>query len=308
MKLTGLHILLTYKCVYECDHCFVWGSPRQSGVLTLGQLDIILEQAVRLGTIRELYFEGGETFVYYPVLITAVRRAGRHFKTAVVTNGYWATSIADANNWLKRLADVGLRRIEFSLDEFHDAGGASELHPGVVAARELGLETRVLRVSMPKRGREACDGDSASNNTVMFRGRAAANLTEGLPRKPWKSFTTCPFEDLSNPTRVHVDPFGYVHLCQGLVIGNLFQASLTALAERYVPEAHPIVGPLIAGGPAQLVRHYRLQPESGYVDACHLCYAAREQLRSEFPSQLGPNQMYGVKPAPSSGEVIVVPD
>ena len=27
MKLSGLHFLLTYRCVYECDHCFVWGSP-----------------------------------------------------------------------------------------------------------------------------------------------------------------------------------------------------------------------------------------------------------------------------------------
>ncbi len=34
MKLTGLHLLLTYKCIYECDHCFVWGSPRQTHSLT----------------------------------------------------------------------------------------------------------------------------------------------------------------------------------------------------------------------------------------------------------------------------------
>ena len=31
MKLTGLHLLLTYQCVLECDHCFVWGSPWQKG-------------------------------------------------------------------------------------------------------------------------------------------------------------------------------------------------------------------------------------------------------------------------------------
>ena len=39
MKLEGLHILLTYQCTYECDHCFVWGSPWQTGTLTFEQIE-----------------------------------------------------------------------------------------------------------------------------------------------------------------------------------------------------------------------------------------------------------------------------
>ncbi len=42
MKLEGLHILLTYQCTYECDHCFVWGSPWQTGTLTFEQIEKIL--------------------------------------------------------------------------------------------------------------------------------------------------------------------------------------------------------------------------------------------------------------------------
>ena len=38
MKLSGLHLLLTYQCTFECDHCFVWGSPWQTGTLTLEQI------------------------------------------------------------------------------------------------------------------------------------------------------------------------------------------------------------------------------------------------------------------------------
>ncbi len=64
MNLTGLHILLTYQCNYECDHCFVWGSPAQTGVFTLAQLEDVFQQALDLGTIREFYFEGGEAFLY----------------------------------------------------------------------------------------------------------------------------------------------------------------------------------------------------------------------------------------------------
>ena len=59
MKLSGLHILLTYQCTFECDHCFVWGSPRQHGVLTLEQVDEILDQAKEAG-VESIYFEGDE--------------------------------------------------------------------------------------------------------------------------------------------------------------------------------------------------------------------------------------------------------
>ena len=44
MELTGLHLLLTYRCTYECDHCFAWGSPRQEGTMTLGIVRNILQQ------------------------------------------------------------------------------------------------------------------------------------------------------------------------------------------------------------------------------------------------------------------------
>lgn len=301
MKLTSLHVLLTYKCVYECDHCFVWGSLQQSGVFTLDRLDVVLEQAVRLGTVREIAFEGGETLVYYPTLITAVRRAARQFNTAIVTNGYWATTVGDATNWLKRLVDAGLRRIQFFLDERQAAG---ELHPGVIAARELGLETRVLRRATSRLGREACSGNT--DEDVHFRSSDATRPPSDIRLRPWDSFTTCPYENLSHPSRVHVDPFGYLHLCQGLVIGNLFDRSLQSVVAGYAPGAHPIVGPLIAGGPAELVRRYGLEPQSAYLDACYLCYSSREELRTSFPSELCPEPIDGSQSAITGGEHNVV--
>ena len=44
MKLSGLHLLLTYQCNLECDHCFVWGSPWQNGTMTLKNIRQILKQ------------------------------------------------------------------------------------------------------------------------------------------------------------------------------------------------------------------------------------------------------------------------
>ncbi len=63
MKLSGLHLLMTYQCNLECDHCFVWGSPWQTGTLTLENIRHILEQAKDIETIKSIYFEGGEPFL-----------------------------------------------------------------------------------------------------------------------------------------------------------------------------------------------------------------------------------------------------
>ena len=52
IKLTGLHLLITYQCTFECDHCFVWSSPWQSGVMTLGNIRHILAEAKASGTVK----------------------------------------------------------------------------------------------------------------------------------------------------------------------------------------------------------------------------------------------------------------
>ncbi len=52
LRLSGLHLLLTYQCNLECDHCFVWGSPWQSGTMTPGTIREILRQAGDLGTVE----------------------------------------------------------------------------------------------------------------------------------------------------------------------------------------------------------------------------------------------------------------
>jgi MoaA/NifB/PqqE/SkfB family radical SAM enzyme len=299
MRIRGLHILLTYMCNFECDHCFVWGSPWQTGVLTLAQIDNIFKQAKEVGSIEEIYFEGGEAFLFYPVLVEAVGRAKQlGFDTGIVSNGYWATGREDAWIWLKPLAAAGLDRIEISCDLFHgDESEAIETHPAIAAARELFINTDTITVDSPtgyRDPREAPPGETLTGGGVMFRGRAVESLVAGMPRQPWSSFTECPYENLVDPGRIHLDPFGNLHLCQGIAMGNLFERPLKEILEEYDYRSHPIAGPIVDGGPAQLVNYYDLETEPGYVDACHLCYSARLTLRPRFPVELRPDQMYGV--------------
>ena len=297
MPLTGIHFLLSYQCTHECDHCFVWSSPRAGGTIRLETMVNVLEQAQKLGTVSCVYFEGGEPFLFYPLLVEGIRQAqSRGFSTGVVTNCYWATAEPDAALWLEPLRELGVGDLSVSSDAFH-AGEVEDPRPGFVvqAAQRLGLGSAVITIEPPA---VCClpeeKGQPIVGGSARFRGRAATKLTADLPRRPWTEFDECPDEDFIDPGRLHVDGFGNVHLCQGLLLGNLEDMDLQAMIDRYDPQSHPIIGPLVSGGPAELVRRYDLPHEAGYVDACHLCYEARAALRARFPDLLGPAQVYGV--------------
>ncbi len=285
MALSGLHLLLTYRCTSACDHCFVWGSPNAHATMTIGQVRALLEAALRLGTVTDVYFEGGEPFLAYPVMLAGAREAVAHgLRFGVVTNAYWATTDEDAALWLQPLAEAGISDLSLSEDRFHGGPPSAEVAHATVAAAQLGLPQGVLRVDL---------GPDCSAGGVRLRGRAAYRLAGQVRGRPWETFASCPYEDLADPGRVHVDAEGYVHLCQGLAVGRAGERPLDELVRAYRPQAHPVVGPLLAGGPAALVREYGLAHGPAYGDACHLCYHAREQLRARFPELLGPGQMYG---------------
>jgi len=306
MPLTGVHFLLSYQCTHECDHCFVWAGPRAGGTISLELMTKVLDQAAELGTVTNVYFEGGEPFLFYPLLLEGIRRAkDRGFSTGVVTNCYWATAEPDAELWLRPLSELGVSDLSVSSDAFH-SGDDEDPRPGfaVEAARSLGVDEMVITIDPPTVGATPDEkGLPIVGGSVRFRGRAAVNLTADLPRRPWTDFDECPDEDFLDPGRVHVDGYGNVHLCQGLLVGNVEKTSLGEMLEAYDPHSHPVIGPLLAGGPAELARVHDLPHEDGYVDACHLCYEARAALRDRFPEILGPPHVYGEGEIPTGSGV-----
>lgn len=297
MKLTGVHLLLTYQCTLQCDHCFVWGSPWQRGVMSAGRVHDLLGQSKALGTVEWFYFEGGEPFLYYPLLRWAVEEASTMgFRVGIISNGYWATTEDDAAHWLGPL--VGLvHDLSISSDLYHWSEPASlQAANARAAAAALGIPVGTISVAQPSADESSAPRGQLpqGESPVMYRGRAAEKLAPRAAARPWEAFTSCEHENLRDPGRVHVDPLGNVHVCQGISIGNVFEKPLAEICETYDPETHPITGPILAGGPVALVTTYSLPHASTYADACHLCYEARSSLRSAFPDVLMPDQMYGV--------------
>jgi len=298
--LTGIHILMTYKCTLECDHCFLYSSPRAQGTMTLAQIRTLLSEAKKIGSVKWIYFEGGEPFLFYPSLIEGIRLArDMGFKAGVVTNAYGAISDEDARIWLEPLADLDIAYLSISDDTFHFGEENSPAKHALAVAQRLGIPTAPICIeppivdAIPGRGQEK--GAPVIGGGAIFRGRAFEKLTAGLPRRPFNELSTCPHEELQSPARVHVDAYGQVHICQGLTMGNMWHRPLSELVREYEVDAHPICGPLNKGGPVLLARQYHVDIEEAYVDECHLCYLTRRALIEQFPEYLAPRQVYGLE-------------
>lgn len=298
--LTGIHFLMTYKCNLECDHCFLYSGPKAQGTMTLQQIRRVLDESRKIGSVEWIYFEGGEPFLFYPSLLEGIRLArDLGFKVGIVTNAYGAVSEDDAEVWFRPLADLGVAYISISDDSFHYGEGESPAKRGLAAARKLGIPNAPVCIQRPfieaMPGQDQDKGAPVIGGGAMFKGRAVEKLITGLPRRPWHELKQCPYEDLQSPSRVHVDHYGHVHLCQGLSMGNMWQRPLSVLSNEYVADSHPICGPLVKGGPALLARRYDVNPEAEYVDECHFCYLVRRALINRFPEYLTPCQVYGLE-------------
>jgi len=297
--LTGIHFLLSYMCNFECDHCFVYSGPSAQGTFTIRQIQTALQEAGKIGTVEWVYFEGGEPCLFYPLMIEGVRRARQMgFQVGVVTNAYFATSEEDARLWLQPLADLGIADLSISDDAFHyEDVEDNPPQRAVACAQELGMPVDSICIEKPTVLKEPEQGRGAPvvGGDAMFRGRAVEKLIEGLPRRPWQELTECPYEDLRDPGRVHLDCYGNVHLCQGISMGKMWEVPLSELVQNYNPESHPICAPLLAGGPAALAETSQMDRAESYVDACHFCYDMRLSLLDRFPQYLAPRQVYGME-------------
>jgi len=304
MMLTRIIFLLTYKCTLECDHCYLYCGPKAKGTMTLAQIREALEEAVKVGTIELIGFQGGEAFLFYPLMLEGMKIAHEMgFGVWTATNGYWATSVEDAALWLKPLCELGVR-LGVSDDSFHFGDQPdSPAKTALTAAKQLNMSVQSTTIVEPRVNTETGQAQTGTlletGFAAVLRGRAVEKLSKGLPQKSWQEFTECPctsYVGLESPMTICIDSYGTVQpFCQGLSLSNIWEVPLSRLIKDYDASSHPICGPLVKGGPALLAEEYDVQHENTYVSACHMCYLVRRSLIDRFPQYLTPKQVYGLE-------------
>lgn len=277
-------------------------------------------EAVAGQPLEGILLFGGEPFLCYDLLRASIPLAATLAQQLYVfTNGYWATDPDTALQRLAGLQEAGLDYILFSVDAFHqDRIPLGRVATGIQAARTLGYRTieidnrflgspetdntfnRRTRANMIRLAK-LCDLSDVrvDQGPARMVGRAVDELSYYMASQG-RPMDTCPLPDylggdLRAPTGVEIHPGGWVNLCAGLALGNVHQRPLASILADYDPGAHPIIRTLVDGGPRQLLelaQGYGYEPESAYVDGCHLCYQARRFLRPHYPDHLGPAHSY----------------
>ena len=138
----------------------------------------------------------------------------------------------------------------------------------LVAAKWLNIPTGMISVAQPDADAQQSHGQIEDESAVMYRGRAAVKLsaTRGQPslgriRLPVHT-KICASRDASISIR-----WAICTSVRELSIGNVFEKPLKQICEEYDADAHPICGPLLAGGPAALVTEYNL-PHAHLLRRC----------------------------------------
>jgi len=184
--LTQVHLLLTYMCNSECDHCFVYCSPAAKGTFTLSRLRQVIDDAATVETMEWVYFEGGEPFLFYPLMVEGMRLVRDNgLRIGTVTNAYWATCEGDAELWLQPLIQLGVADVSISDDPYHyEKRDDNPARRAVAAAMRMGMPAKVISIEKPSVGaagkRPQGKGMPIVGGNTRFRGRAAEKLAEGL--------------------------------------------------------------------------------------------------------------------------------
>lgn len=145
----SLAILLSYHCNFSCAHCSVVAGPHRREVLSRELLHKAIMEAAKIPSIAVVVFTGGESTLYFDLLVEGVKLASElGFVTRLVTNAWWASSIERTREYLVKLKEAGLQELNISYDQFHAPflakhGGFQNVLNVASVARELGILTLI---------------------------------------------------------------------------------------------------------------------------------------------------------------------
>lgn len=266
-----LRVSVTDRCDFRCTYCMsehMTFLPK-ADLLSLEELDRLCTSFIRLG-VQKLRITGGEPLVRKGIL-TFFEAMSRHLQTGALKELTLTTNGSQLAKFAGALADLGVRRINVSLDTLDPAkfteitrwGRLPQVLDGISAARAAGLKVKI--------------------NAVALKG---FNEEELFPLLDWCA------EEGHDLTFIEVMPMG-----EDMTAGRLDQywplkdlrarlaerLTLTDLAER-------------SGGPARYVRIEETGQKLGFItplthNFCESCNRVRLTCTGELYMCLGQEDM-----------------
>ncbi len=312
-------LLLTYKCNCRCEFCYYNCGPDKGGLMPVDTA-VAAWQSLRTiaGETAKIHLTGGEPFLCRDRLIEILRQ-GRKEKLGEVdlieTNGFWAVSDAMAEQWLKELDKLGMRRLKISTDPFHQEYVDMEpvLRLARIAEDILGRDRLLVRwrkyldepvemMKLPQEQRKGRYVEAMRDYPCRFTGRAAGRLAESVAAEPGRAVAAANCKsDFLGAKGVHIDPYGNVFsgTCSGIIVGNINETPLEDIWRQFHPAQNELVGTLFELGPHGLLDEAErsgYHRRKVYAGKCHFCTSIRRFLFANGieKSTLGPAECYEV--------------
>jgi cyclic pyranopterin phosphate synthase len=155
-KITYLRVSVTDRCDFRCVYCMAEDMTflPKAEILSLEELDRLCTVFVRLG-VRKLRLTGGEPLVRRNVM-SLVRALGRHLGTGALDELTLTTNGSQLAKYADELAEIGVRRINLSLDTLDPGkftaitrwGKLDKVMEGLAAAKRAGLAVKINVVAL----------------------------------------------------------------------------------------------------------------------------------------------------------------
>ena len=266
-----LRVSVTDRCDFRCTYCMsehMTFLPK-ADLLSLEELDRLCTAFIRLG-VQKLRITGGEPLVRKGIL-TFFQAMSRHLATGALKELTLTTNGSQLAKFAGPLADLGVRRINVSLDtldakKFADItrwGRLPQVLDGIAAAKAAGLKVKI--------------------NAVALKG---FNEDELFPLLDWCAreghdltfIEVMPMGEDMSPLRL--DQYWPLKDLRARLAGRL---TLTDLAER-------------TGGPARYVRVEETGQKLGFItplthNFCESCNRVRLTCTGELYMCLGQEDM-----------------
>jgi GTP 3',8-cyclase len=153
---TYLRVSVTDRCDLRCVYCMAEHMVflPKAQVLTLEELDRIASAFVALG-VRKLRITGGEPLVRKGVM-GLFENLGRHLQTGALDELTLTTNGTQLGGFAQSLAEVGVKRINVSLDTLKPdlfrsltrGGDLAKVIGGIEAAQAAGLKVKINAVAL----------------------------------------------------------------------------------------------------------------------------------------------------------------
>ena len=153
---TYLRVSVTDRCDFRCSYCMAEDMTflPKAEILSLEELDRVCSAFVRQG-VKKLRMTGGEPLVRRDIM-KLFRSLSRHLESGDLEELTLTTNGSQLGRFAHELADIGVRRVNVSLDTLDPDkfaaitrwGKLDKVMDGLAAAKDAGLQVKINAVAL----------------------------------------------------------------------------------------------------------------------------------------------------------------